>query len=190
MSLDDLDQALFEAKWGDAEEDVTEVIANMLELPRAAVERVLFLARTVEDDISTRLINAQPTLSIDLQKALRTNMQEGLARVLVRNAILNEKPMLAPVHKLIQDPYQVCSGCAYSIDCVAKNYSTPAECFRLGPPAGVRSSRGPGDPLPRLMRLRDGAALVEPIKIVKNTVTVTCAHPRGTFKIAAQDLSL
>ena len=190
MSLDDLDQALFEAKWGDAEEDVTEVIANMLELPRAAVERVLFLARIVEDDISTRLINAQPTLSIDLQKALRTNVQEGLARVLVRNAILNEKPMLAPLNKLIKDPYQVCSGCAYSIDCIAKNYSTPTDCYRLGPPVGVRPRRGPDDSQSLLMRLKDGAALVEPIKLVKDTVTVTCAHPRGTFKIAAQDLSL
>lgn len=189
MALDDLDQALFEAKWGNAEEDVTEVIANMLELSREAVERVLFLAKAVNGDISGRLLNVRPTLSPELEQALRIIVQEGMARVLVRDTILNEKPMLVPLQKLIKDPYQVCSGCAYSIDCIAKGYSTPTACYTQGPPVGVRQRRGPDDTLPQLMRLRHGSALVTPIKIVKNTVTVTCTHPRGTFKVEAQDLS-
>jgi hypothetical protein len=188
MALDDLEQALFEAKWGDAEEDVIEVIARMLEQPREVVERVLFLVEEVKGDISHRLVNACPTLSTDLQHALRTVVQEGVARVLVRYAINNDKPMLAPLHKLIKDPYEVCSGCSYSIDCIAKNYSTPDHCFRQGPPVGVRPMSRPGDST-HLIRLRDGAALVHPVKIRKDTVTVTCAHPRGTYKIAAKDLS-
>jgi hypothetical protein len=186
MSLDDLEQALFEAKWGDAEEDVTEVIARILELPREAVERVLFAADVVQGDVSKQLMNKYPSLDEELKKALRLVVQEGLARVIVRDCILNERVMMAPPQLLIKDPTEICSGCGISLDCIAHNFSTPQLCYIAGPPVGVRRDN---NGFYQLTRLRKGAALVTPVKIRKDTVTVTCTHPRGTFKVAAKDLT-
>jgi hypothetical protein len=188
MSLDDLDQALFEAKWGDAEEDVMEVIARILELPREAVERVIYAMEVVHGDISKQLYNSHPTLDDKLRAGLKALVQEGLARVLVRSAILNERAMLVSPQKLIKDPSEICSGCEWSIPCISNNYSTPPKCYAAGPPVGVRPSRVTLGAV-ELQTLRNGAALVTPVKITKNTVTVTCSHPRGTFKVAAKDLS-
>jgi hypothetical protein len=187
MALDDLDQALFEAKWGTAEEDVMEVIARILELPREAVERVIFAMEVVHGDISKQLYNSYSTLDDKLKQGLRSLVQEGLARVLVRDAINNDKPMLAPPQKLIKDPLEICSGCEWSFGCIANNYCTPLKCYAAGPPVGIRaaSEQKPFE----LRRLRGGAALVTPVKLVGNTVTVTCAHPKGTFKIEAKDLT-
>ena len=188
MALDDLDQALFEAKWGDAEQDVVEVIAAALELPRAAVERVLYAAEVIEDDISKRLINTKSTLDEELKVAIRVVIQEGMARVIVRDAILNEKPMLIAPKMLIKDAAEICAGCEWSIPCISNNYSTPEECYAKGPPVGLRAHRTTSGAV-ELQRLRGGCALVTPVKINKDTVTVTCTHPRGTFKVAAKDLS-
>jgi hypothetical protein len=186
MALEDLEQALFEAKWGHAEEDVMEVIAKILELPREAVERVLFAMEVVHGDVSKRLYNTYPTLNDELKQGLRSLVQEGLARVLVRDAINNDKAMLAPPQLLIKDPTEICSGCEWSIPCISNSYSTPLKCYAAGPPVGIRQdAKG----FVELRRLRGGAALVTPVKLVGNTVTVTCTHPRGTFKIAAKDLS-
>lgn len=189
MSLDDLEQALFEAKWGDAEEDVTEVIARVLELPREAVERVLFAADVMQGDVSKQLMNKYPSLDEELKKALRLVVQEGLARVIVRDCILNEREMMAPPQLLIKDPAEICSGCGISLACIANNYSTPQKCYVAGPPVGVRQRRHGDAHDVELHRLRNGAALVTPVKIRKDTVTVTCTHPRGTFKVAAKDLT-
>jgi hypothetical protein len=187
MALDDLEQALFEAKWGNAEEDVMEVIARILELPREAVERVIFAMEVVHGDISKQLYNRYSTLDDKLKQGLRSLVQEGLARVLVRDAINNDTTMLAPPQLLIKDPTEICSGCEWSLPCIANGYSTPQKCYVAGPPVGVRaaSEQRPFE----LRRLRGGAALVTPVKLTGNTVTVTCTHPRGTFKIAAKDLS-
>jgi hypothetical protein len=109
--------------------------------------------------------------------------------VLVRNAINNNQSMLVSAQKLIKDPYEICSGCEWSIPCVLNNYSTPQQCYEAGPPVGIHPRRGPDDTRPVLSRLHGGAALVTPVKLVKNTVTVTCTHPKGTFKVEAKDLS-
>ena len=188
MSLDDLEQALFEARWGNAEEDVVEVVARLLELPRAAVERVIFAMEVVHGDIGKHLYNTNSSLDEELRKALRTLVQEGLARVIVRNAINDEHAMLVAPQLLIKDPAEICSGCAWSIPCITHNYSTPQKCYEQGPPVGLRPLNTTHGAV-ELRRLRGGAALVTPLKLKGNTVTVTCVHPRGTFNVSAKDLT-
>jgi len=191
MSLDDLEQALFEAKWGDAEEDVTEVIARVLELSREAVERVLYAATIVRNShVETGAIERMDEglrLSPELRAAISEHVQDGVSRAVVRRAIQDETAMSVSPAKLIRDPAEICSGCTISIACIAKNYSSPAECFEKGPPVGAHQRE---DGSYQLARLSRGKACVTPVKISKNTVTVTCTHPRGTYKVQAKDLTL
>ena len=196
MSLENLEQALIEAKWGGAEEDAIAVIADALELSREAVERVLYAAKAIEDisrvDYTTapRFIGRMDegeALGVELRTGIRLAMQAGLARACVRWAISNDRPMLVDPKKLITEASEICYGCEHSFDCIAKNYSTPTDCFALGPPCGIKQGL---DGYFQLIRLRKGAALVQPTKIIKDTVTVTCTHPKGTFKVEAKDLTL
>jgi hypothetical protein len=196
MSLENLEQALFEAKWGDAEEDAIGVIARALELSYEAVARVLYAASAIRDlahseyAAAPRFIDNMAegsSLDAGLRNAIRIVMHEGLARACVRWAINNEKPMLVQPNKLITEASEICFGCDHSIACISNNYSTPVDCFAKGPPCGIKSGH---DGFFQIMRLKKGAALVQPIKIVKDTVTVTCTHPKGTFKVEAVDLSL
>ena len=187
MALDELEQALFEAKWGDAEEDAIAVIADALELSREAVERVLYAARAIREIANAEFSSAPrfvdkmtegESLSAELRQAIRVVMHEGLARACVRWAINNDRPMLAPPNKLITEASEICFGCEHSIACIANDYSTPDLCYIAGPPCGVKQGM---NGFFQLMRLKKGAALVQPIKIVKDIVTVTCTHPKGTF---------
>ena len=196
MSLDDLDQALHAARWGTAEAGVIDVIAKVLELPAGVVERVLFAATVVRAHDQYGYVNTPngaskqwtdgPSLSAELRQAISLAVEEGLARTLVRESIAEEVSMLVAPAKLIQDVAEICTGCPYSIDCIAKDYSNPRSCYDEGPPSGVQRL---GDGLYKLRRYTGGKAVVRPQKIDKDTVTVACEHPRGTFKVAAKDLS-
>ena len=195
MSIKELDQALLRAKYGDAEEDVFEVIARMFNLEIAAVERVLYAASLIrrKDDTTAiaKLMDRGTNLSSDLKKAIDTYLQAGLARARVRWAIDNDKLMRIAPRRLIDTPEQICNGCPLSLICIANDLSTPERCYKAGPPHAFEEydNAAPGGPRGvkgRFERSYNGAAMVRPIQLQNNKVTVACEHPKGRFVVDAE----
>jgi hypothetical protein len=196
MSLDDLDQALFEAKWGAAEEDVVEVVMRMFGLSRAVVERVVYAVMVMNtrfdaDTLNIPLPDAKDfrTIDRDLKLAIELAVKQGAGRTRVRWHINNDRPMLVRPAALIKDPAEICRGCEISIGCIANRYSTPGQCYAAGPPVGLRPGFL-GEAAPYVLnRLKGGRALVTVTKLRGNDATVTSNHPRGTYIVQAEDLT-
>lgn len=192
MSLDKLEQALFEAKWGDAEEDGIDVVARMFELSREAVERVLFAASIVRKKQKyTQLVQHMddgPALDSELREAIKAHVERGFHRAMVRFAIQNNAALYVRARKLIgKDTGRICDGCPFSIDCVVNDISTPPKCAKSGPPQEVRQD--PHDEHKyQLFHYTNGGAQVRPQRIQGDAVTVTCEHPRGTWTIDVMDV--
>ncbi len=185
MPIEELEQALQKAKWGDAEEDVVEVIARLFEIPRELVVRVEYAFHAAQNMRLGSVYLGEDEIPPEVQDAIKTKVRRGFLRTHVRECIRDEKNMFTKVKSLIKDPKNVCKGCPFSLACVTKSYSTPKECFKSGVPVRVDEERGP---VPILMRLTSGGALVRPIRIKGDTVTVTCEHPHGTFNVDVGEL--
>lgn len=197
MTTEKLEQALLKAKWGNAEENAVEVIARMFDLPIEAVERVLYAAHLIRKKNDThatiRPMDVGASLSAELQDAIKTNLNEGLARTRIRWAIQNEKPVRIYVHHLIKKPEEICNGCPVSLRCIAEDLSTPEKCFTAGPPIGIKevavtSQTTPIGSRTHFERQYGGAALVYPVNLKGNRVTATGTHPRGRFTFNAEDI--
>lgn len=192
MPTEALEQALRKAKWGSAEEDAIEVIAQMFGASREVVSRVLYAAsivRAIPNGHHTlRTLDHGPDLSQELRDAIQVNVMAGVARTRVRWAIDNEKPLRVYVQHLIKDPGDICNGCPVSIQCISEELSTADKCYRAGPPRGLTQigTTSPAKPLGHqyvVEREYNGAALVWPKKLKGNTITATCLHPKGTYTI-------
>lgn len=190
MSLDELEQALFAAKWGDAEEDGIEVVARVLQLPVAAVERVLFAARVAKEcqrgkfSQLTEHMGDGPSLDYDLKRAISDAVETGLKRARVRYALQNDGKLYVKPSKLVGDRVRdICDGCPLSIECATFSVSTPETCVSRGVLERIEYNDG------RLANLRRSCC-VTPTKIVGNKVTVTCDHPRGTWTLDVEDIVL
>lgn len=177
MSMDDLDQALLLAKLGDAEEDATAVVAKLLGLDRKAVIRVW---RAIVEIPTMRLNIGTPDFDSEVpanvQTAMSAQLRRGLLRTLVRKAILGGKPMFTSPHDLGTEVHEICRGCAFSLTCVVGQLSTPATCFRVGPPQHIEEG-------PPWRITRAHGTPVFPARIRGDVVTVECAHPAGTYDV-------
>lgn len=188
MSLDDLEQALFETKLGDGEQDATDVIARLLELPRAAVDRVLFTAATIRAHRKFRhLIEGAEDgsdLSHELRKAIAAQVVPGLLRAYLRIAILNSDEANVSASTLVgTDLGRICAGCPFSMECVLENLSTPRVCVERGVPyARGLTSEG-------RTRLDRTSCRVTPQRIRGDTVDVTCEHPKGEWTLHITDFN-
>lgn len=185
MSLDDLEQALAPAKWGDAEEDFIEVISRALELPAVAVERVLYAAGYVR--ASRRLtkigegMDDGPNLSRDLREAIEKAMEAGARRVLVRQALEKGYGVRVPIKLLVKKPADVCEGCVFRMRCVMDGLSTPETCVKRGVLAKIEEAGRE--------HLRFGPKhTVFPKRLRGDVVDVTCEHPRGEWTLNIADL--
>lgn len=194
MSLEGLDQALFEAKWGDAEADVIEVIARALELSPAAVERVLFAAAAVKDSVRWEKHLREHmfdglSLSDELQVAIRNAMEMGMRRAAIRSAIQNDATLMVKMSKLAKLGAHVCNGCVLSVRCAIEDLSTAARCTKSGPPAKYKepTDRAPGQ---LLFWSKGGCAPVKPLRLKGDQVTVSCAQPRGEWTVSIEDFEL
>lgn len=192
MSLEDLEQALFAAKWGNAEENGIEVVARVLELPVIVVERVLFAARCAKDSTVRKHRFSQlvasmdegPTLSYELRRAIDDAVQTGLKRAAVRHAIQNDAKIYVRPSKLVGDrPRDVCNGCPHSIECVLVGASTPEKCVKKGVLDRIERE---GDRIKELRRY----CVTTPAKLLGNKVTVSCEHPAGTWTLDIEDVEL
>jgi hypothetical protein len=140
MSLDNLEQALFTAKWGDAEEDAIAVIAKALELPNGIVERVLFAADVAKARRNTRKFTQLtenmfegPTLPLELRKAIGHAVEAGMKRAAVRHVIQNDYRLYVRPAKLVRDNVRnICDGCPISIECMLTDASKPEVCVKKG----------------------------------------------------------
>jgi hypothetical protein len=188
MTIEGLDQALAQAKLGDAEVDGVDIIARLLELPRAAVIRVLFARRVFkEQHLGLLPENVDAEIPEEVRTALRAEIRRGSLRVLTADAISAGQPMYTHVKTLIKRKNDVCRGCPFSMQCVVKSYSTPAECYSRGVPQQIREQE---DVLktPQVMRFSRGGAMVYPTRIRGDVVSVTSSHPRGTYDVDVGEL--
>lgn len=185
MSLVALEQALLESKWGTAEIDAVEVVARMLSLPREAVVRVEFALEAARNAGLGRVEPNEHEIPDDVQAAMKTQVRRGLHRVRVREAIRDDALMYAPVSRLVTEAKNVCRGCQFSIDCVVKNHSTPAQCFKSGPPMRIKPLE---DGRYQITRLSRGGTPVTPLRIRGDRVSVTCEHPKGSFDLDVGDV--
>lgn len=190
MSLDELEQALFTAKWGDAEENAIDVVARALELPVGVVERVLFAARCAKDaskyKYSQLTVNMDtgPSLEYELRRAIDAAVKTGLKRAAVRYAIQNDGRLQVRPSKLVGNrPRDICGGCPHSIECAMIDASTPEKCVKRGVLDRIERE---GDRVRDLRRY----CIVIPIKMVGDKVTATCEHPPGTWTLDVEDFDL
>lgn len=186
MPTEELEQALLKAKWGDAEEDVIEVIARLLDLPREVVVRVEFAFHAAQNMRLGSVYLGEDEIPHEVQEAIKYKVRRGFLRTHVRECIRDEKNMYARVSALIKNPKDVCKGCPYSLACVTKSYSTPKECFKKGVPARIREADA--EYPAQVMRLSNGGTLVRPLRIRGDLVTVQCDHPHGTFDVDVGEL--
>lgn len=188
MSIDDLDQALLEAKWGNAERDEYEVIERLLDLPREVVLRVAFCVHAVYD---TRMPCTPDTRhdSCEIPEEVRTAITEllrlGILRVQIRKAILGDSHMFTTPAKLKVQAAEMCRGCPISIDCTVQGLSTPPQCYAAGPLVLPLNGTTVGS-----RRFPFAGVKVFPNKIRKNKVTVQCLHPTGEYIVNVWDLWL
>jgi hypothetical protein len=185
MPIEELEQALQKAKWGNAEEDVIEVIARILELPREAVVRVQYAFHAAQNMRLGSVYLGEDEIPVEVQDAIKKQVKRGFLRTHVRECIRDEKAMYADVKSLVKKPVDVCKGCQFSLACVTNSYSTPKECFKKGVP--VRIEGGETTPV-RVLRFSNGGALVRPTRIRGDLVTVECGHPYGTFDVDVGEL--
>jgi hypothetical protein len=192
MPTKELEDALAASKLGNAERDLIDVIARMFEIPENLVERVLYAGEVARSGDMTAVDAAFEGESLDpkLKQGIIATVHAGMARVTVRLAIHNGRWVLCPVGKLIRDPVKICDGCPISLACIAHSLSTQDICHALGPPTSARSRTRQSATDVELERYSDGCARVTPLKIVGDTVTVSCEHPKGTYQVQAKDLRI
>lgn len=184
MPTEELEQALLEAKWGSAEGDVADAVAKLLELPRAVVVRVAFALDEAQKMRVLPEYSPERELPDELCVAIRAKLRRGLMRGRVRQAIQDDGHLFTHPRVLIKKPRDICNGCQFSLECVTEGYSTPDKCFKSGPPAKVEKRQEHFS----VMRFTKGGALVTPLRIRGDLVTVTCTHPYGTFEVDVGDL--
>lgn len=186
MPTEELEQALLAAKWGDAEEDHVEIVARLLELPRAAVVRVMFAVEALRDIRGMTPVRALPKDEIpeEVQAAMKVALRRGMARALVRWAIESGEHMFIHPRALTKDKGAICSGCPVSIECVTENLSTPATCLKMGPIIEIR--RFPVGS-PHLDRNKRGVR-IHVTRIHGDVVTVVAAQPRGEYTVDVEEL--
>ena len=186
MPTEELEQALLEAKWGSAETDIADAVAKLLELPRAVVVRVAFALDAAHEMRLLPEYNPEGELDQELCNAIKAKLRRGLTRARVRQSIMDAAPMYAHPRALIKKARDICNGCRFSLECVTRSYSTPDKCYKSGPPAVIRENEH--GIAPSVMRFSRGGSMVSPIRIRGDLVTVTCAHPHGTFDIDVGEL--
>ncbi len=185
MPTEELEQALLEAKWGSAEADVIDVIARLLEQPRAVVIRIAYALDEAHKSRTLPGYNPERELPEELREAIKAKLRRGLMRARVRQALLDGSALFAHPRSLIKKPRDICNGCPFSLACVTESYSTPEKCFKSGPPATIRENT---DREPSVMRFSRGGAMVLPVQIRGDRVSVTSTHPYGTFDVDVEDL--
>ena len=182
MPIEELEQALQKAKWGNAEEDVIEVIARLFEIPRELVVRVEYAFHAAQNMRLGSVYLGEDEIPSEVQEAIKLKVRRGFLRTHVRECIRDEKAMYIKVKNLIKKPADVCKGCPFSLTCVTESVSTPKECFQKGVPVRLREHPW------RVDRYSSGGALVRPVRIKGDLVTVECGHPYGTFDVDVGDL--
>jgi len=188
MPTKELEVALEAAKWGNAERDLIDVVARVLEAPENLVERVLYAAGAARTYATGRRLPMADDafrgvgLSQELARGIAAAVYMGMARAAVRSCIEYKDTMRCGVDTLIADCVRICEGCPISLHCVAHSLSSPSVCFDLGLPAGIFRTY-------TLSRSDDRTTTVTPLKIDGDTVTVSCEHPKGTYQVQAKDLT-
>lgn len=191
MSQDDLDQALFVSKWGDAEEDGIEVIARALDTDPVLIERVLYAAAVIrKKKTHTQLlshIDDGENISVELGKAIQFAIDRGWRRSVVRYALQNDSKIAVKVGRLTGNtPVRICAGCPFIVDCAVKSYSTPERCVKAGPPKQFHErSDGTFDLL-----AATGGLWVTPLWIRGDAIRVTCDHPKGEWTLDIMDIKV
>ena len=188
MPTEQLKQALDALKYTDTEQNVGEMISKLLELPVEAVERVIYAWESVREQPVSWAAYVKPNIfdgigcgagiPDDVQTAIRVKMKTAFRRTALRHFIGGGKSFLVKVQDLTADHRKMCSGCPHSIPCYNGNRSDPEKCYNG---VGVYFDN---------VYYRFQNVSVTPLKLNKTTVTVSCEHPLGEFKVPIEKIIL
>jgi hypothetical protein len=162
MTLDTLNQALEEQKMCGVEKDIVEVIARIVGVSPAVAARMTFIMRCLPAHLGLYIQSWDEHLDTELQEAIKLATDNGLRRLLVRDAITRSGTVTIVAKHLFPaggEPRRICTGCTRSLACIAEGVRTPERCLEEG-------------------------AVVYPLRFVTpKQVEVECAHPAGRFVV-------
>jgi len=198
MSTRELEQALAASKWKGAEKNVAEVIAKMFGFPVDIVERVVFAWETVKtekfisdydgqrDDVFGS-VESGANIEDEIRSAIKHGMFRGLRRTAIRWHMENGKMLEVEFKKLVpkDKPAGMCNGCKWQLECVRDMLSTPERCWNGVHVYCKEQYDGKASRI-----FQHNIAIVRPLKLEGNIVTVEADHPRGTFAINVMDVRI
>jgi len=176
MPTDALKLALEKQKTADAEADLTEVIERALEVPKPMLYRILYAAHCLSLlEYDWRMSPNKDAMWDDLlpnpelREAIRKAMTDGARRVVLRQSILEGKPISVDVRHIVSesDVSQICNGCPERMQCAAENLSTPAECFKW----------------------RKASLPVYPVRLTDTHVEVEAQQPTGRHYVPLKNIN-
>lgn len=180
-----LNQALLEQRMDGVEKSVMEIIARALGVPIEIVHRVNFASETLFNifkpmpgiDILTPHESWGELIPEKVQNALRSRMEAGARRYMVRWAIENKKHLEISPQALLkpEEVARMCDGCPSRHRCIGiyaivagEPFSTPQKCY-------------------------DGhihRVNVTPIRIHKNKVDIVADQPTGKYTVPIEAFPL
>lgn len=167
--LEELKQALDRQKTDGAEESLAEVIARAFEVEPDLVHRILFAQEClVRAGQEWRFVEPrcwEVTLpNAELRQAIRHAMTDGLCRLILGQAIRDDKKIVLPVKLLIPEAEKdrICEGCPERLQCsTTENFSTPENCWSYA----------------------RRAVHVRPLRIIKDDVEIEASQPAGKYLV-------
>lgn len=199
MSTPELEKALAAARWKGIEKTVAEVIARMLQVDPGTVMRVIYAWECARDckfsqdsehgrreDLFDGIEEGE-RLDNEVAKAIYHAAVRGMRRARIRWEMEHGCVLEVPFNKLVPhtEAGKLCNGCIWQFECVRDSLSTPQQCWNG---KWIICQEQPEDGKTRSFQLK--YAVVTPIKLDDTHVTVTSAHPRGTFKVSIMDVRL
>lgn len=160
MTLDTLNQALEEQKMCGVEKDIIEVIARIVDVSPAIAARMTLIMRCLPAHLGLYIQSWDKYLDKELQEAIKLATDNGLRRLLIRDAITRSGTITIAAKHLFPaggEPRRICRGCTRSLACIAGGMRTPAQC------------------------LEEGVAVFPLRFVTPKQVEVECAHPAGRF---------
>lgn len=182
MSIKDLEQALLDAKYQGHPKTFVEAIAKMVDIPEAAVERVIFAWQTLRNrsyDQECSKAEEGEGLGDVLCTAIEDKMEGIALAISIYEAMQCNKKIHVKVRSMVSPDAinNICNGCPTSWECLRNQWSSPQACYE-----------GAKDNSFYINMINMHRRPVTPLKVIGSKVTVQAEHPKGTYVVDLDDV--